>query len=144
MGRPSKYRPEFDQEVLAYIESNKDEYKAYLTKVDDEGRETRDYQLEVNLPSMAGLANHLGVNKTTLYEWAKEHESFSNSLGKLVQEQEKRLLSSGLSGKYNSTIAKLILSSNHGYAEKTKSDVKHEVVLSEEKREKIKGALDNL
>jgi hypothetical protein len=59
------------------------------------------------------LALYLDVNKTTIFEWEKKYPDFSNSLDKIKDEQKKRLLEKGLSGEYNSTIAKLILSSNH-------------------------------
>lgn len=108
-GRPSKYNEEFIDEVDVYLEQNKD---------------TRDRhgKLIVNLPTKEGLAQHLDVTKKTLLNWAEEHEEFLHALKKIDAEQQKRLLNSGLSGDYNSTIAKLILSSNHGMAEKTQQD----------------------
>jgi len=67
----------------------------------------------------------LNVPRRTLYEWRDKHKDFSHSLEKIVTEQHKRLLDKGLSGEYNSTIAKLILSSNHGMSEKSESKVEH-------------------
>jgi len=43
----------------------------------------------------------------------------------IKREQKKRLLSMGLSGQYNASIAKLILSANHGMHEKTEQDNNH-------------------
>jgi len=75
-------------------------------------------RVEVKLPTVEGFALFINVNKTTLYEWREKHTEFSNSLEKIVEEQRKRLLDKGLSGEYNPTIAKLILSSNHNMREK--------------------------
>jgi len=108
-GRPSKYDPKFCKEVDKYLKENIDLYE--------------NDKLKVNLPTTEGFSTFIGVTRSTLYEWEKEHEIFSDSLDKIVLEQKKRLLNSGLSGAYNSTIAKLVLSSNHGLSDKTETDV---------------------
>jgi len=107
-GRPTKYNEDVHEKIKTYLKENIDSY--------DKDR------LKVNLPTVTGFALYLGVNKDTLYEWAGKYPIFSDSLNLIVQEQEKRLINSGLSGAYNPTIAKLILSSNHGYAENTKNE----------------------
>ena len=73
------------------------------------------------IPTVAGLAICLGVRRETVWAWAKDADKkeFSNIVGDLQATQEKVLLSNGLKGFFNSTIAKLILSSKHGYAERT-------------------------
>lgn len=78
-------------------------------------------EVEDIVPSVAGLAIFLGVNKTTLYEFAKVKnelgEKFSNTLESIKEKQEKMLINGGLSGGYNATITKLMLA-NHGYHER--------------------------
>ena len=61
----------------------------------------------------------IDVSKRILYNWEQLHPQFLHALDKIRTEQQKRLLDKGLSGDYNSTIAKLILSSNHGMREKS-------------------------
>lgn len=106
-GRPTKYKGQETCDMVdEYLKINSDSY-------DDQGR------LKVLLPTIGGLALFLGVAESTLQEWEKEHAQFSVSLRKLVKEQESRLLNKGLSNEYNPTIAKLVLSANHGYKERT-------------------------
>lgn len=100
-GRPTKYSEEFIGKADAYLKLEQDKKKS------------------VRLPTIEGFAGFIGVNKTTLYEWAKDHVEFSNALTKILTEQQKRLVNKGLSGDYNSTIAKLVLSANHGMREKS-------------------------
>lgn len=69
------------------------------------------------VPTAAGLACELGVTKSTLYEWAKHHEEFSNTLASVNQKQERGLTAGGLTGQFQPTIAKLMLA-NHGYHDK--------------------------
>lgn len=110
LGRPTKYDDTVIDKTVEYLKAHQDSY----VKTDD-GR----VKIKVNLPTIEGLASFIGVNKTTLYEWEKDHEDFSNALDTIRTEQQNRLINSGLSGDYNSTIAKLILSSNHGMREKS-------------------------
>ena len=106
-GRPSEYKEEYIDKVDEYLALNVDE---------------EEERLKVKLPTIEGFALFIGVNKTSLYEWEKKHDDFSNALNKIRTEQQGRLLNKGLSGDYNSTIAKLILSSNHGMSEKQNID----------------------
>lgn len=108
MGRPTKYKKEYIEAVDEYLAENIDSYE--------------ENRFNVNLPTIEGFAVYIGVNKSSLYEWSETHDEFSNSLEKILHEQQKRLINSGLSGQYNSTIAKLILSSNHGMSEKNEID----------------------
>ena len=72
-----------------------------------------------NLPTIQELATILRVNQDTLFEWAKHYKEFSESLSELKSVQATELINKGLRNQYNSTIAKLILSANHGMREKS-------------------------
>jgi hypothetical protein len=122
MGRPTEYKEEYISKVDEYLELHQDEEKQ-VVKQSSEKYEMYDNKLKVKLPTIEGFALFIGVNKTSLYEWEKKHEEFSNALEKIRQEQQQRLINNGLSGDYNPTIAKLILSSNHGMREKTETDL---------------------
>lgn len=122
IGRPTKYKPEYCQKVDDYLAENQDEEFQVVKQTNPEkGYEMFDNKLKVRLPTVEGFAMYIGVPKRTLYEWRDAHKEFSHSLEKIVEEQRSRLLNMGLSGDYNSTIAKLILSSNHGMAEKSEN-----------------------
>jgi len=124
MGRPTKYDRKFIQEVDRYLEENQDEEVQVVKQANSEkGYEMYDNKLKVKLPTIEGFALFIDVSKKTLYNWRDEHNEFLHALGKIEKEQQKRLVNMGLSGEYNSTIAKLILSSNHGMREKTETDI---------------------
>jgi hypothetical protein len=111
-GRPTEYSEEMAVEAWNYITMCTDTL-------------SKDNRLTVNLPSIEGLAMHLEVSRSTVYLWQKEHPQFSDILEVLLQKQAQALLNNGLSGSYNSTIAKLILT-KHGYTDKTEVDQKTE------------------
>lgn len=121
-GRPSKYKTEYCNLVNDYLKENQDQEIKVLKQANgDKGYEIYDTKIKVKLPTINGFSLFINIPRRTLYDWAETHEEFSHSLEKIVKEQEKRLLECGLSGDYNPTIAKLILSSNHGYKERNDS-----------------------
>lgn len=87
-----------------------------LTKARDYLDSCEDTKKNVNLPTWEGLSIALEITRETMYQWKAEHPAFSDILEELNKLQAQRLINKGLSGKYNSTIAKLILS-KHGYKE---------------------------
>ncbi len=105
LGRPEEYKPEYIIEVEKYLLLKKDEFE--------------NKKLKVNLPTIEGFAVFIDVSKKSLYNWEDQHPEFIHSLDKIRTEQKERLINYGLSGDYNSTIAKLVLSANHGMREGT-------------------------
>lgn len=105
-GRPTKYSKEILEKAEEYLAVCKD-------VILDDGK-----LLKVNFPSMGGLALFLDVHRDTIYEWRSKHPEFSYILDKILVEQERRLIENGLSGHYNSNIAKLVLG-KHGYKEQS-------------------------
>lgn len=132
-GRPTKYKKEYCEKVDEYLAMRQD-------YIDD----TNPNRIKVNLPTIGDFALFINVPERCLYDWREKHPEFSQSLSKLVKAQEKRLLDNGLAGTYNSTIAKLVLSANHGMAEKTeqKQEVTHH--LDNETKNLIDKALDDV
>jgi hypothetical protein len=94
-GRPTKYTPDMPDQLKAYMQNCPDE-----------------------LPSKAGFANFVGVHVNTMDNWGRKYSEFLWALERLKTLQCSILIDKGLTGKYNPTIAKLILCSNHGYGKR--------------------------
>lgn len=121
-GRPSKYTKAMANKAIEYVESCEDKIEDYHKT---QGVKSDSYErlVHVNIPTVEGLAEHLGVARSTVFKWAEEHEEFSDSLEFLNEQQKKRLIQGALGGHYSPTIAKLILSSNHDMVEKKEVDM---------------------
>jgi hypothetical protein len=98
-GRPSKF-----------TKAAMDKAKRYL--------KTGYVEQEDPFPSRAGLACYLDIGRATVQRWSEAHEEFRTLLDKIQTVQERMLLSGGLNGDFNSTIAKLVLT-KHGYSDKS-------------------------
>jgi hypothetical protein len=122
MGRPTEYSATFVAKAYEYLaQCQDDEFEFHKTR--GEKSDSYDRILKVKLPTIEGLAIYLQVAVSSLYAWAELHDDFSKALEDIKTAQKDRLIEKGLSGEYNSTIAKLVLSSNHGMREKTETDV---------------------
>lgn len=110
-GRPREYKTEYISLVDDYLSDCEDTFD----------KDKNEYM--VKLPTVEGFALFVGHNKTTIYEWCKEYPEFSNAIDKIKENQLNKLINKGLSGKYNSTIAKLLLSGNHNIREKSETDL---------------------
>jgi hypothetical protein len=97
-GRPSKLTPEIIERANDYLQN----FEKYGDVI----------------PSAAGLAVVCEVSEQTVYNWDSEaFPEFLGFLGKLKTKQQQVLLSKGLTGDFNSTITKLILT-KHGYSDR--------------------------
>lgn len=115
-GRPTEYNETFLQKAREYLATCED------TEIERENGDKTVYSLKVKLPTKGGLALYLGIARDTLYDWSSKYPEFSDIMEALSAEQEDKLINSGLSGDYNPTIAKVLLT-KHGYSDKQEVDV---------------------
>lgn len=117
-GRPTKLTPELLEKAKTYLST-------CIDHVVENDKGTVSY-VNVELPTVVGLALYLGINKDTVTEYCKGNEElnldFSVLVKEIIQEQEKRLINKGLGGLYNPKIVGLV-AAKHGYAEKTETDI---------------------
>lgn len=101
-----------------------DRVEEYLTSCTDKisefhktrGDNTNSFEriVEVNLPTIEGLARFLNTTSKTVLAWCTQHPDFAQEIEVLIDEQKKRLIDSGLSGNYSGTITRQLLSALHG------------------------------
>ena len=123
VGRPTKYN--------AKVQKQADEY---LSRLEELGHV---------IPSRAGLCCYLGIAKSTSYDWEQQYPKFSDALRAVEVMQEHMTLNGSLANQLNSTIAKLVLSNNHGYSETSK--VNNNISIGSDKFDnEIKKAADKI
>lgn len=127
-GRPTDYSDSMVSDAWNYVKEF----------ANDEGSGDK---LKVNLPTIEGLALYLEISRSTLYLWQKEHPEFSDIIEVLQQKQAQVLINNGLSGNYNSTIAKVLLT-KHGYNDK--QEVEQRTTIEDERTDLTKLSDDEL
>lgn len=101
-GQPTKYKPEYCQGIIDYFNS----------EITDAKGKYNDF------PIIAGYAAKIGVNRDTLFEWAKVHPKFSDSLKAVKAKQEQILVKGAMTNNYNPTFAIFFAKNNLGYKDK--------------------------
>lgn len=117
-GRPeTTYKEEYIDDVDLYIESCEDEEGTFTTF---QGEKGTGYQrtIEVNLPTLEGFARFLrnkypGTKTTTthIWNWEENHPELLEATTRIRNIQAERLMNGTLSGKYEKSMAQLILRS---------------------------------
>ena len=75
------------------------------------------------VPMVVGLCCYIDRSKSIIYDWAKdERKKFSDIIGKIAELQESVTFNKSLTGEYNATMAKLLLT-KHGYSDKVDSEL---------------------
>lgn len=116
VGRPSEYNEDILKRLQKYIDECEDEELELLSAVSLKGTEMFRRKLKVHIPTIEGAALYLHIGKTTIWEWEQKFPEFANLMGELRAKQARMLIDNGLSGDYNPTIAKVLLT-KHGYRE---------------------------
>jgi len=104
-GRPTTYTPEVVEQAWAYTRGG--------------------WEKEFNhaVPSVVGLCIAIKRSKTSIYDWSKEDgNEFADILKEIHTNQELVVFGRSLTGDYNSTMAKLMLT-KHGYSDKQDTTV---------------------
>ena len=128
IGRPTTYKEEYNEKVNEYLIACEDEETATIkTENPITGYKGYETKLKVKLPTIEGFSLYIDIPLFTLYTWREKYPLFKQSLEKITNKQKERLISKGLSNDYNSTIAKLMLSSNHGMSERNDTNVTMQV-----------------
>lgn len=100
MARPTDYTEELLTKAFEYIDSCPD-----------------------IVPSVVGLCLHIGIAKSTCYRWIEEgNTEFKDIVDTVSSQQEKKLVTNGLTNEFNASITKLMLT-KHGYSDKTETDI---------------------
>lgn len=99
-GRPTVATPEMVEKAWTYLIA-------------------RIWEKDAAIPTVEGLALHLGVGRSTLYL----RDEFSDILEAVLTVQGKFLMTGSLRNELNANIAKMILSAKHGYIEKSAKEL---------------------
>lgn len=104
-GQPTKYTPQVIETINQYLKDA--------------------IPQNMKIPTVEGIALKLGISRDTLYEWAKVHEEFSDTLGKLKMMQKEALIETGIFGgkEINATIIGLLLKVNHDMVEVNRTEL---------------------
>jgi len=117
-GRPTTYDPKYIDMVDEYLlTTGITEKEFHKTRSDNSNSYEREY--DVNVPKIQGFSAYINQPLRTLGEWENNHPEFLRALDKIREAQHNMIVDGMASGKISQVLGKLMLSSNHGYREKS-------------------------
>jgi hypothetical protein len=123
-GRPSSYSKEILEKAEEYLACYK--------------------ELDEVVPTIEGLALHIGINRDTLYDWygQENKQEFSDIVNRVRLIKSKLMQNGALAKKFDGRISALLLG-HEGYREKQEiiQNMKH--TITDDDKEKIDNILDD-
>jgi len=100
-GRPSLYKPEYAQMLVDYfnVEASRE------VILEDKNGKPCIERVANSLPTLAGFACKIDVDRGTLLNWSEHHQEFFSAIKKAKEHQERILVENGLMGGYDKTFA---------------------------------------
>jgi len=108
-GRPSVYNEELQKKADDYLDFPLFETISKEVVVKDQ-IQVINIERPNSIPTVAGLALHLGISRETVYAWAKDTKKsqFSDTFNRLKAKQHEFLVYHGLTRGYDSSFAKFM------------------------------------
>lgn len=101
LGRPTKYKPEYCDEIIAFFDVPRSEQRVKSVTTGKNDYEKTDYETVPNpLPTLAKFARSIKVSRDTVNQWVKDHPEFSDAHNVAKDIQKDFLVDNGLEGLY--------------------------------------------
>jgi len=106
-GRPTKYGPHIIQKAQEYFQKWEPYYECPVEKQDKNGNVTTEMKRVPNgAPTALRLADHLGINRCTVFDWENKYKQFSDC----IKEGTKKcfrtgMYENGLTGEWSAAMA---------------------------------------
>lgn len=144
-GRPSKYRPEFCQEIINFFDVEHTTMKTFQSFRKDGSVVTITREVANQLPTFERFAVNCGVHTDTLVEWTKVHEEFSVAYKTAKHLQKEMLNDLALRGFYNPTYTQFVAKNITDMKDKTEQEVVTKTVyITPEEKEEYEKHIDEI
>lgn len=114
--RITTYHPDIVEKVEEYLTSCIDTIEEFH-KTRGQTSDSFSRHINVNLPTVEGLARYINTHTSTIRKWVGLYPEFDLAIQDLLDGQRDRLIQKGLGGDYSAVIAKQLLSGLHGIRE---------------------------
>lgn len=104
-GQPTKYKPEYCQQLIDYFSIEPLEIIREQEITDTEGGKYISRRLPRRFPWFEGFARKIGVHRNTLKNWCAEHPEFAEAYETAKDLQREFLVDIGLSGATSASFA---------------------------------------
>ena len=123
-GRPTKYKEEYCEEIIAYFRDFEMFDEIPVDKQDKDGNvSTTMKQIPARPPSIVKFGLNIGVTFQTLMNWCDQHPKFLESYSAAKKIYEDTLRDGAMTGLYKENFTKMVMSHNFGWSDKKELEV---------------------
>ena len=127
IGRPTKYKPEFVEQILEFFSLEKDSYRE---SVNNQGTVQ---MVPRRMPTLERFSYKIGVDPSTLRDWANStndenapcYPEFSAAYARAKNCQMAYILEAGVVGALNGSFLNLFMKNAHGWSDKVEQETIH-------------------
>lgn len=131
-GRPTKYRPEYCEQIIEYFDRPPQQVVYRETYYTDGSVKSRDpVILGEQIPTYQGFAHKIGTTAKALWQWKDKYPEFGKAYARAKELQEHILVVNALGGQYNSQFAQFYAKNNLGYKDKMETELSGGIALSD-------------
>ena len=105
VGRPTKYKPEYCQEIIKFFDRELVHHVAKEVIHPKDGVISIMEERATDLPLFEAFAHSIDVHVDTLHEWKKVYPEFSESYKRAKQLQKEHLVTNAMQGRYSNSFA---------------------------------------
>lgn len=129
-GRPTKYRDDLPEQLLAFFDIELD--TIVQKEVVAKDQVTIINEIRPNrLPTVEGFCRDIKISKRTFHDWVAKYPAFSHALGIAKQMQMNHLIQHALEGTYNAGFAKFLAQNISDYRDKIEQTVDGEIKINQ-------------
>lgn len=100
-GRPSKYKPEYCDEIIAFFSGPRTEQRVKSITTGKNDYEKTEYEtVPCEVPFFSAFARKIGVSEDALLDWCSKHKEFGGAYNTAKKLQQEFLAYNGLAGNY--------------------------------------------
>ena len=121
VGRPTKYKPVYCKKLLDHFTVNPHKTITKEIKTKSGAIIKEEKLIPADPPFLTVFAKQIGVSRTRLFDWAKEHAAFRNAMTRAKELQEEMIAKNALLGLYDGGFAFKTLVNTAGWRGETKT-----------------------
>lgn len=128
-GRPTEYKPEYCQKLIEYFSVKP--YELKKKQIVTKSGEVCEIEQEVanDMPTLAGFAIQVGVDRHTLAKWAKKHTDFGAAYKMAKEFQENYLVKNGMKSLIHPVFSIFVAKNVIGWRDKVEINEEEENTL---------------
>ncbi len=114
-GRPTKYKPEYCQQIVDFFDVEPFEIEETTTTLPNGSQVTHKKKVAIEYPMLIDFVMKIGVSYDAIQDWNKKYPDFNRALKSAKKFQEKIIVQNAFKNRYDKTFSIFALKNISGW-----------------------------